>query len=317
MVSMKDIKDINDKLLRIKAGLREKERLEKMLENAIRHKRELEVKKAELFKQLQREEKDVKKLEGMSLSNFINTILGTKWEKLDKEKEEAIAAKLKYDAVCEELNDLIEDINKLEKNIDKLKYLEYEHERLIKQKEEMLKSLNEDVAARLERITEEESSLLDRIKELEEAIYAGNELLYSLYNVQKKLSSAGNWGLWDIFGGDMIATMVKHSKLNDAKAEISRVQSLLRKFYRELEDVNEYVDINLNIGTFLTFADFFFDGIFSDLAVQSRIRDAESRVEDAIFKVEGIMLKLKSEKDSVIRKLEQLKKERLSIVEMA
>lgn len=314
---MKDIKDINDKLLRIKAGLREKERLEKMLENAIRHKRELEVKKAELFKQLQREEKDVKKLEGMSLSNFINTILGTKWEKLDKEKEEAIAAKLKYDAVCEELNDLIEDINKLEKNIDKLKYLEYEHERLIKQKEEMLKSLNEDVAARLERITEEESSLLDRIKELEEAIYAGNELLYSLYNVQKKLSSAGNWGLWDIFGGDMIATMVKHSKLNDAKAEISRVQSLLRKFYRELEDVNEYVDINLNIGTFLTFADFFFDGIFSDLAVQSRIRDAESRVEDAIFKVEGIMLKLKSEKDSVIRKLEQLKKERLSIVEMA
>lgn len=317
MVSMKDIKDINDKLLRIKAGLREKERLEKMLENAIRHKRELEVKKAELFKQLQREEKDVKKLEGMSLSNFINTILGTKWEKLDKEKEEAIAAKLKYDAVCEELNDLIEDINKLEKNIDKLKYLEYEHERLIKQKEEMVKSLNEDVAARLERITEEESSLLDRIKELEEAIYAGNELLYSLYNVQKKLSSAGNWGLWDIFGGDMIATMVKHSKLNEAKAEISRVQSLLRKFYRELEDVNEYVDINLNIGTFLTFADFFFDGMFSDLAVQSRIRDAESRVEDAIFKVEGIMLKLKAEKDSVIRKLEQLKKERLSIVEMA
>lgn len=317
MVSMKDIKDINDKLLRIKAGLREKERLEKMLENAIRHKRELEVKKAELFKQLQREEKDVKKLEGMSLSNFINTILGTKWEKLDKEKEEAIAAKLKYDAVCEELNDLIEDINKLEKNIDKLKYLEYEHERLIKQKEEMVKSLNEDVAARLERITEEESSLLDRIKELEEAIYAGNELLYSLYNVQKKLSSAGNWGLWDIFGGDMIATMVKHSKLNEAKAEISRVQSLLRKFYRELEDVNEYVDINLNIGTFLTFADFFFDGIFSDLAVQSRIRDAESRVEDAIFKVEGIMLKLKAEKDSVIRRLEQLKKERLSIVEMA
>ena len=317
MVSMKDIKDINDKLLRIKAGLREKERREKMLENAIRHKRELEVKKAELFKQLQREEKDVKKLEGMSLSNFINTILGTKWEKLDKEKEEAIAAKLKYDAVCEELNDLIEDINKLEKNIDKLKYLEYEHERLIKQKEEMVKSLNEDVAARLERITEEESSLLDRIKELEEAIYAGNELLYSLYDVQKKLNSAGDWGLWDIFGGDMIATMVKHSKLNEAKAEISRVQSLLRKFYRELEDVNEYVDINLNIGTFLTFADFFFDGIFSDLAVQSRIRDAESRVEDAIFKVEGIMLKLKSEKDSVIRKLEQLKKERLSIVEMA
>ncbi|MFS8541335.1 MAG: hypothetical protein LOD89_04510 [Tissierellales bacterium] len=314
---MKDIKDINDKLLRIKAGLREKERLEKMLENAIRHKRELEVKKAELFKQLQREEKDVKKLEEMSLSNFINTILGTKWEKLDKEKEEAIAAKLKYDAVCEELNDLIEDINKLEENIDKLKYLEYEHERLIKQKEEMVKSLNEDVAARLERITEEESSLLDRIKELEEAIYAGNELLYSLYNVQKKLSSAGNWGLWDIFGGDMIATMVKHSKLNEAKAEISRVQSLLRKFYRELEDVNEYVDINLNIGTFLTFADFFFDGIFSDLAVQSRIRDAESRVEDAIFKVEGIMLKLKAEKDSVIRRLEQLKKERLSIVEMA
>jgi len=314
---MEELKDVNDKLLKLKAGLKEKERLEKMLNNAIKHKKELEGKKADLLKELKKEEKDVKKLEGISLSNFINTLLGTKWEKLDKEKQELIAVKLKYDAVCKELNDLIKDIHKLQENINKLKNLEYQYERLIKQKEELFYSSDGDVIARLDKLTEEESALMDRKKELEEAISAGNELLYSLSHVKEKLESAGNWGLWDIAGGDMIATMVKHSKLNEAQNEITDVQRLLRRFHRELEDVEEHIDISINIGSFLTFADFFFDGIFSDLAVQSRIRDAEDRVNNAIYKVDNIIGKLNFEKNSIISRLEQLKKERLNIIEQA
>lgn len=311
------MKDINDRLLKIKADLREKERLEKILNDAMNQKRELEGKKAQLYKQLQKEEKDVKKLEGMSFSNFINTILGTKWEKLDEEKKELLSAKLKYDAICDELNELISDIEKVKANISKLGNLDYEYKKLIREKEELLKYVDDEVAAKLERITEEESLLMHRKKELEEAISAGNELLYSLDRIEKSLKSAGNWGMWDIFGGDMIATMVKHSKLDSAKYEISRAQSLLRKFHRELNDVGGYIDIQLNIGSFLTFADYFFDGLFSDLAVQSRIRDAENRVMDARYKVNSIVIRLKDELKEVNSRVETINRERLKIIEQA
>jgi len=311
------MKDINDRLLKIKADLREKQRLEKILNDAMNQKRELEGKKAQLYKQLQKEEKDVKKLEGMSFSNFINTILGTKWEKLDEEKKELLSAKLKYDAICDELNELISDIEKVKANISKLGNLDYEYKKLIREKEELLKYVDDEVAAKLERITEEESLLMHRKKELEEAICAGNELLYSLDRIEKSLKSAGNWGMWDIFGGDMIATMVKHSKLDSAKYEISRAQSLLRKFHRELNDVGGYIDIQLNIGSFLTFADYFFDGLFSDLAVQSRIRDAENRVMDARYKVNSIVIRLKDELKEVNSRVETINRERLKIIEQA
>jgi len=311
------MKDINDRLLKIKADLREKQRLEKILNDAMNQKRELEGKKAQLYKQLQKEEKDVKKLEGMSFSNFINTILGTKWEKLDEEKKELLSAKLKYDAICDELNELISDIEKVKANISKLGNLDYEYKKLIREKEELLKYVDDEVAAKLERITEEESLLMHRKKELEEAISAGNELLYSLDRIEKSLKSAGNWGMWDIFGGDMIATMVKHSKLDSAKCEISRAQSLFMKFHRELNDVGGYIDIQLNIGSFLTFADYFFDGLFSDLAVQSRIRDAENRVMDARYKVNSIVIRLKDELKEVNSRVETINRERLKIIEQA
>ena len=311
------MKDINDRLLKIKADLREKQRLEKILNDAMNQKRELEGKKAQLYKQLQKEEKDVKKLEGMSFSNFINTILGTKWEKLDEEKKELLSAKLKYDAICDELNELISDIEKVKANISKLGNLDYEYKKLIREKEELLKYVDDEVAAKLERITEEESLLMHRKKELEEAISAGNELLYSLDRIEKSLKSAGNWGMWDIFGGDMIATMVKHSKLDSAKYEISRAQSLLRKFHRELNDVGGYIDIQLNIGSFLTFADYFFDGLFADWAVQSKINDALYRISDTIYNVKTLLQKLEREMEYTKRRIENLEEEKIRIIEEA
>jgi len=317
MGCMSDIKDINDKLLYIKAQLKEKERLEKILNDTVNRRRELEWKKSELYNQLQKEERDVKKLEGMSFTNFINTILGTKWEKLDEEKKELISVKLKYDAVCDELDGLIEEIEQVKASISKLGDLDYEYKMLLRKKEELIKHMDYDIAAKLERITEEESALMARKKELEEAIFAGNELLISLQRVEESLKSAANWGMWDILGGDMIANLAKHSKLDQAKQEISKAQSLLSKFHRELMDVGGYMDIQLNIGSFLTFADFFFDGLFSDLAVQSRISDAENRVMDTKHKVNNILIKLKEELEEIVNKVNNISGERLKIVEQA
>ena len=45
--------------------------------------------------------------------------------------------------------------------------------------------------------------------------------------------------------------------------------------------------------TFLSFADFFFDGLVADYLVQKRITEAREQVEEAIGYVERLMAELK------------------------
>ncbi len=99
-------------------------------------------------------------------------------------------------------------------------------------------------------------------KEIREAIEAADEALYHLENANGYLRSAGNWGLLDIFGGGLISGLVKHNKMGNAEAEIDAAKRALQRFSKELRDVSGYCSIH--IGDFLTFADFFFDGLVAD-----------------------------------------------------
>lgn len=130
-------------------------------------------------------------------------------------------------------------------------------------------------------------------KELTEAITAGETALSSLRLAKDKLNSAKNWGLFDMFGGDFLAGVVKHSKIKDASQYMENAKQNLQIFQRELQDVNLSLNLNMEIGGFLSFADFFFDGIVADWLVQSKINDAKQQVEEAIRQVEQLLSNLR------------------------
>ena len=111
-------------------------------------------------------------------------------------------------------------------------------------------------------------------KEKREAIDAGRKAISSLETARDNLNSAKNWGLVDMFGGGFFTTMIKHSKIDQAKENMEQAKYDLRNFSRELRDVNMACDLNFDIGDFLTFADYFFDGFFVDWMVQDRISTA-------------------------------------------
>ena len=128
-------------------------------------------------------------------------------------------------------------------------------------------------------------------REIREARAAGIRALNSLRKAQDYLNSARGWGILDMLGGGMISSLIKHSKLSDAQRCIDQAQYDLDAFRRELADVNlPYAEID----GFLTFADFFFDGLLSDLIVQSRIRDAIARLDDACRQVEDVLYRLEN-----------------------
>lgn len=94
-------------------------------------------------------------------------------------------------------------------------------------------------------------------KEKREAIEAGQRALSSLRTAKENLNSAKNWGLVDMFGGGFFSTMLKHSKMDQARQNMEQAKYDLRNFSRELNDVNVACNLNINTGDFLSFADYF------------------------------------------------------------
>lgn len=139
----------------------------------------------------------------------------------------------------------------------------------------------------------------NKIREINEARTAGREALYSLQQAEEKLSSARSWGIFDMLGGGLISTMVKHSKINDASDLMEEAQRKLLVFQRELRDVQMPTRFRVQIGDFLTFADFFFDGLIADWMVQSRIGEAREQVREASERVRQ-MLRLLDDMEAAI-----------------
>ena len=135
--------------------------------------------------------------------------------------------------------------------------------------------------------------MYNRETEIREAIVAGERALQSLKEAKSSLGSARNWGLFDLFGGRTINGLMKHVKIGDAKSSLNQAKYDLERFSRELSDVRDLQGLDIEIGDFLTFADFFFDGFLADIMVQSKIKQAQQKIDDAIYRVETVLDRLR------------------------
>lgn len=133
----------------------------------------------------------------------------------------------------------------------------------------------------------------DRTKEVHEAIICGEIALDKLKQAKKDLGSASNWGLLDIFGGNLLSGMMKHSSIKDASKKVEEAKRELARFRNELTDIHDIDGLDIQIDGFLEISDFLFDGLFADVIVQSKINDFESQVQKAIDRVQDILFILK------------------------
>lgn len=132
-----------------------------------------------------------------------------------------------------------------------------------------------------------------RKRELAEAVAAGEAALNSLQRAYDFLASAGNWGIWDMIGGGMFSSFIKHSKIEQANREMEDAKRKLAAFRRELADVSDFPDFHVEVNGFLGFADIFMDNLFVDWAVQSKVRKAQEDVYAAMGQVRTAVDKLR------------------------
>ncbi|HUG68502.1 MAG TPA: hypothetical protein VMM76_12185 [Pirellulaceae bacterium] len=277
--------NLDERLMQAKASLRTKQKLEAMMRQAQSVVRQERAKSSILKDTLANEKTDVDKLEGLSLTALFHSVLGTKAETLGKERQEFLAAKLKYEEAVESSEDAEQEVRRLRVELDSLANADAEYDRLIDEKEKLLASSDDHRAEKLLAMSERLADLNSDSKELQEALWAGQRALQDLRQVSSELGSAANWGTWDMLGGGMLSTMAKHSTIDSAKQYAHQAQRQLRRFQEELADANQRLHVSLEIGGFSKFADFFFDGLIADWVVQSKIHEASSACSSTIFRV--------------------------------
>ena len=114
--------------------------------------------------------------------------------------------------------------------------------------------------------------------QINQALTLTDQLISELDQAERQLSSARNWGFLDVLGGGLIVDLIKHSKLNNAKISMDRVNYLLQELKRVLGGITMPGDYSMNVGGIATFADFFFDSGIVDVYMTAKIMSSLNEV---------------------------------------
>ena len=129
---------------------------------------------------------------------------------------------------------------------------------------------------------------------INEALSITNELIPLVEKAEKHLSSARNWSFLDVLGGGMFIDLIKHMKLGNAGQVMDRVNTLMQRLQRVLGSINMPQDYTMNVGGFITFADFFFDNALMDALVTSKILTSINQVRDLKTKLYSLKQRLET-----------------------
>lgn len=283
---------LNEQLRRLQEKVARKNQLQSRVSGLRGQRSALLDKVADLEKAAVREEADVTRLEGRSLAAFFYNVVGKMDEKLDQERREAYAARVKYDAAARELQTVEDDLWNCTRELDSLALCEDHYRMCLEEKAAAIKAAGTADGLEILRLETAIQMADCQLEELREALDAGQSALFMAKNVQSCLDSAESWGTWDIFGGGLLADLAKHEELDNAQSMIEKLQIQLRRFRTELTDVKVDANVQISVEGFARFADFFFDGLFADWAVMDRISQAQNQVRKTRSQIENVLQQL-------------------------
>ena len=300
---------MHDDLFALQQKVAQKPLLESKLYELHTQRRQYDNQVISLRVAFRKEQEDVEKLEGRSLANYFYQVIGKLDDKLDQERKEAYAARVKLDAAERELAGIESDIKEMQEQITDVLVAETRYKDALELKRRQLKDSGTQVADQILSMEERIAALQAQKQEIKEAISAGYSARSTADRILSELEDADGWNTWDILGGGGIIThMAKHSHLDEAQDLVQELQSQLRRFKTELADIQISANMQVNIDGFLRFADYFFDGLFADWAVGDKISQSLSSVSNTKSEINRMLDKLNDMEKAVDQKIQQKKR---------
>jgi len=309
--------EINDRIAALKRKARQKASYESRLEALRTEWKNASAERSLRAERMHREQRDVDRLTGLSLGALYYALIGMRDEKLTEEEAELLQAKLRYEEASDTLAELEREIDETKRAWADVRWIERDIAEALEEKRKLIQRLDPALGKEIEAVTEQEAEAAADAQELKEAASAGRAVMNALERAEDRLASAKQWGTIDLFGGGAVSTAIKHGRIDEAREAIHAAQAALRRFQTELADVRRDVDVAIDIGGTLTFADFFFDGLIADWLVQNRIEASLDRVREKRSAVGRIVDAVEAERRKAEAKALELARKREALVEGA
>jgi hypothetical protein len=263
------------------------------------------------------EEKDVKRLEHLSLTRVLAALHGSREDALAREKAEADAAHYRVAQAQERLDAVRAELSGVQDRQARLAGAPQEYTDALAAKEQYLTGSGDPRGARLLALAEEHGALTAEVSELRRARNDADAALKALAEVQDRLGTAANWSTFDTYADHgMIANAIKHDRIDQAAQAARVADQRLAALRSDLADLGgaDATAPRLEMGEGFKFADIFFNNIFTDLAVGRQIRDAQDSASQSARQVRALLDRLGGQLGTVTARLDAMAAERQQLL---
>lgn len=257
---------------------------------------ELETRLVELRAQHAEEQGDVERLEGLSLTRVLAALRGNRDDALARERAEVAAVEYRVAEVEARLAAVRQEHEANQARLKRLASAPTTYAAVLDERERYLGESGDPRGARLLDLADERGRLAGEAREISEAQRAAGAAAEALAWVEDRLRSASDWSTYDtFFGGGVIASAIKHSRLDEVARAASSADRCLAVLRTELSDVPGMASIVplVAVGGFTRFADVWFDNIFTDLSVRDQIKLAQRNVTRSVQLVDEVRGRLR------------------------
>jgi hypothetical protein len=263
------------------------------------------------------EQKDVERLEHLSLTRVLAALHGSREDALAREKAEAEAARYRVAQAQQRLDAARAQLASLEDRQARLAGASQAYADALAAKEQYLTHSADPRGAQLLALAEQRGRLTAELNELHHASYDAGEAVQALTEVQDRLGTAAGWSTFDTYlDHGMIANAIKHDRIDQAAQAARTADERLAGLRTDLAGLggSEPTAPRLEISAGFKFADIFFNNIFTDLAVGQQIRDAQDTAGQSVQQVRELQDRLKDLIDTVTRRLTAMDAERQQLL---
>ncbi|KKC46674.1 hypothetical protein VE23_05330 [Paenibacillus sp. D9] len=260
-----------------------------------------------------KEHEDVEQLSRLGWSALWLKLTGGLEEQLELERQEAAEALFRLKEAKEQLDRLQTELSevgvRLAEHIGPTRMLPV----LKQKKEELVRLRLPQVKEELDRLDAELAGKTSLLAELREACSACSDLNGKLGQALSSFESASNWGTYDMLGGGMISTHIKHRRMDEAQEALGAARSAARRLESELKDLGREEAYRIPVGSGARLGDYLLDGFLMDWFVQSKIAASRESTREllgetrALYRsLDGDRTRQESELSALQRKRERL-----------
>jgi uncharacterized protein with GYD domain len=263
------------------------------------------------------EEKDVERLERLSLTRVLTVLHGSRQDVLAREKAEAEAARYRVAQAQQRLDSVRAELSSMGERQARLAGAPQAYADALAAKEEYLTDSADPRGARLLALAEERGQLTAELGELRRASGDAGAAAQALTEVQGHLGTAASWPTFDTYSDyGAAANAIKHNRIDQAAQAARTADQRLAALRADLAELGGYLPTapRLEISAGFRFADTFLNNVFTDLTVGGQIRQAQDNVGRSVQQVRALRDRLREQTGAVTGQLDAMDAERRQLL---